>query len=223
MASGQDSGKQDLKLYQYNLPICIDPGETALIVVDMQNDFIHPEGVLGRRGFDVEDLDNFVDRIGSLMKAFKSEGMPVIATRHIIQKNGAGEAVGGGLWVEMRQFLKRDGFREGTWGAQLIDGLELPDYIIDKPRFSAFYQTCLEALLRGLDIRTIVFSGVATNVCVDSTIRDAFFRDFHVVTVQDCVAAYSREANEASLVTLRFLGAVIKLNDLEVLLKERRS
>jgi len=215
--------EQDITLYQYNLPMRVNPKIMGLIVVDMQNDFVHPDGALGKQGFKVDNLELLIGKINNLIKISKSYGIPVIGTRHIIRQNKRGEAEGGGLWVEMRQFLKHEGFREGTWGAELVEGLEPPEFIINKPRFSAFYETDLETLLRGVKVESIIFSGVATNVCVESTIRDAFFRDFRVISVEDCMGAYTREAHEGSLRTLRFLGSVRLLNEVSDLLNERRD
>jgi len=202
------------KVYQYSLPLNFNPPNTVLAVVDMQNDFIHPQGVLARQGLLFDGLEGFVKRVANLMGRCRSKGLPVVATRHIIHQNPQGQAVGGGLWVEMRPFLKTEGFRHGSWGAEIIDSLPRPDYIIDKARFSGFFETNMECLLRGLRTETIIFSGVATNVCVESTIRDAFFRDFRIIIIEDCISAYTQEAHEASLKTLRFLGTVISLDKL---------
>jgi len=200
------------KVYQYSLPLHFNPSNTVLAVVDMQNDFIHPQGVLARQGLLFDDFEGFVKRVATLMGRCRSKGLPVVATRHIIHQNPQGQAVGGGLWVEMRPFLETEGFRQGSWGAEIIDGLPRPDYIIDKTRFSGFFETNMECLLRGLRAETIIFSGVATNVCVESIIRDAFFRDFRIIIIEDCMSAYTQEAHEASLKTLRFLGTVISLD-----------
>jgi len=212
------TSQKTFKVYQYNLPTDFVLNKVALMVIDMQNDFIHPKGILGRQGFCVVDLGTFVKRVADLMNLFKANGLPVIATRHIIRQNSQGHAIGGGLWVEMRPFLKVAGLRHGTWGAELIDGLPVPDYIIGKHRFSAFYETGLESLLRGLNTEVVVFSGVATNICVESSIRDAFCMDFRIISIENCMAAYTIQAHEASLLTLRFLGTVISLNELIQLL-----
>jgi ureidoacrylate peracid hydrolase len=201
-------------VYQYSLPLDFTPSHTVLAVVDMQNDFIHPQGVLGRQGLLVDGFEGFVQRVGKLVVLCRAKGLPIIATRHIIHQNPQGQAVGGGLWVEMRPFLKTEGFRPGSWGAEIVDGLPIPDYIIDKTRFSGFFETNMECLLRGLKTETIIFSGVATNVCVESTIRDAFFRNFRTIIIEDCISAYTQEAHEASLKTLRFFGTVISFNNL---------
>lgn len=218
MVDPENAPKQEFKVYEYNLPVTLEPTKTALLVVDMQNDFIHPRGILSRYGLSVNGLDSFVKRVSNLIELCQTKGLPVIATRHIIRQDRRGKAAGGGLWVEMRPFLKTEGFRSGTWGAEIIEGLPPPDFIVEKTRFSAFYETGMERLLRDLRIEFIIFSGVATNVCVESTIRDAFFRDFRIITVEDCVTAYTQPAHEGSLHTLRFLGAVISLDDFRNLL-----
>ena len=203
---------QEIKIYQYNLPPVIDWTRAVLMVVDMQNDFIHPKGLLAKEGFQVDGLDILSDNVSRLMNGCRQQGIPIIATRHSIEEDASGQAVGGGLWVEMRPFLKTKGFRKGTWGAEIIQGLPTPDFFVDKPRFSAFYQTNLAGLLRGLGCEVIIFSGVATNVCVESTIRDAFFSDFRIVSIDNCMGAYTQQAHEASLITLRFLGDVLSLD-----------
>ncbi len=206
--------RKGFKVYEYSLPFDFSPSRTILAVVDMQNDFVHPKGILGKEGVFVDGFERFVSKVGTLMEACRVKGLPVIATRHIIHQDPGGLAVGGGLWVEMRPFLKTGGFRHGSWGAEIVDGLPKPDYVIDKTRFSAFFETNMECLLRGLKTETIIFSGVATNACVESTIRDAFFRDFRPIIIEDCVAAYTQQAHEASLKNLRFFGTVISLNEL---------
>ena len=205
---------KDFKVYEYSLPFDLPLSRTILAVVDMQNDFIHPQGILGKEGVFVDGFEDLVSKVGTLMGACRMKGLPVIATRHIIQQDSEGLAVGGGLWVELRPFLKTGGFRRGSWGADLVDGLPKPDYVIEKTRFSAFFETNMECLLRGLKTEVIIFSGVATNVCVESTIRDAFFRDFKPIIIEDCVAAYTQQAHEASLRNLRFFGSVISLSEL---------
>jgi len=211
---GDVNPSKAFKVYQYSLPLNFNPQNTVLLVIDMQNDFIHPHGILGKQGLLIDGLEGFVKRVGNLIDLCRSKGLPIIATRHIIHQNQQGQAVGGGLWVEMRPFLKTEGFRQGSWGAEIVDGLPRPDYIIDKTRFSGFFETNMECLLRGLKAETIIFSGVATNVCVESTIRDAFYRDLRIIIIEDCILAYTQEAHEASLKTLRFLGTVISLDNL---------
>lgn len=214
MVKEGNSYQRDIKVLQYNLQIDINPAKTALVVVDMQNDVLHSQGILAKQGFLLDGVEAFVGRVSSLMNMCRAKGIPVIATRHIIRENHQGKAVGGGIWVEMRPHLQAAGYRQGTWGAQIIEGLPIPDFVVEKHRFNAFYGTGLESLLRSLQAEVIIFSGAATNICVESTIRDAFERDFRIIAIEDCLAAFTREAHEASLITLRFLGAVISSKEL---------
>ncbi len=90
------------------------------------------------------------------------------------------------------------------------------DYVIDKTRYSGFHNTALEALLRGLEVDTVMLAGVVTNVCVEATARDAFHRDFGFIVLRDCVAAFTAEAQEASLKTLQIFGRVATSEDIEL-------
>jgi ureidoacrylate peracid hydrolase len=109
-------------------------------------------------------------------------------------------------------------FARGSWGFELIDALRpgLSDLVLDKPRYSAFYETPLEVTLREKDVDTLLLAGTTTNCCVDSTMRDAYYRDFNVIVVSDCVAGFGGEENlhEATLQNARLLfGAVAALKD----------
>lgn len=100
----------------------------------------------------------------------------------------------------------------GTWGAQIVDSLTPgpDDHIISKRRYSAFYQTDLELCLRCWGIDTLIFTGVATEICVETTVRDAFIRDFDILVAGDAVASWDKEASRATLRTVEeSFGAVL--------------
>jgi ureidoacrylate peracid hydrolase len=114
----------------------------------------------------------------------------------------------------------------GTWDAEIVDELKPKsgDYVIDKSRYSAFYNTNLEILLRGLGADTLLLTGVTTNMCVESTLRDAFFRDYRVVLIEDCTAAVDSPMKEATIRTVRYgFGSVASSRDVvEVLSSEAK-
>lgn len=206
-----------MEVYKYNLPFHLTPERTALLVIDMQNDFCHPEGIFALNGFVLKTAPEIIQPLRRVIEICKKAKIPTIYTRHIIRCDSNENAVDGGIWVEMRPFLKREGLRPNTWGSSEIEEIArlTSDYIIEKPRFSAFYQTNLEVLLRGLRVESLIFTGIVTNICVESSLRDAFFRDFKVVAIRDCMTAYKPEVHEASLRNMAFFGTVITFNELE--------
>lgn len=109
----------------------------------------------------------------------------------------------------LRPFLVKEGFRNGTWGHQLIDELPRPNYEVRKWGYSAMYQTELEKVLVSLGAKALAFTGVATNGVVEGTARDAGVRNYEVITLSDCVAGYNQQLHEASLLNLANIGAVI--------------
>jgi ureidoacrylate peracid hydrolase len=179
----------------------------AVLVVDMSNDFGHPEGVYGRHGVTCEAFPAAVLAMSVVLRAAAAAGLPTIAATQIVLSAPDGSAVGGGGLVESRPWLAQEGLRSGTWGVRLVDELPATDYVVEKPRASAFIASHLEILLRGLDIKTLVVGGCYTNQCIDSTVRDAWARDLHVVVVSDGVAAFDRRLHDATLESLLPLTA----------------
>jgi len=158
----------------------------AVIVVDMLNDFCHPEGSM----FLPAGLE-IVDNIRLLVDGAHAKGVPVIYMNDCHRKDKP-EA----------EFAKRAPHCiEGSWGARVIDELAPAgqDYCLPKRRYSSFYQTDLNLVLRENGVRTCIICGVVTNICVRSTVHDAFFRGYQVVVPTDCVRATSDREQESSL------------------------
>jgi ureidoacrylate peracid hydrolase len=174
----------------------------ALVLVDLQNDYCAPGGVFERAGMRVDGLDKLVASTNRLVAAARAGGHIVIWVRMVWDEDG-----GPGLLAERSPFLAREGLRRGTWGAEPLDGLDVApdDAIVEKRRFSAFFDTGLEELLLREGVDTIVTGGVRTDFCVESTVRDAFFRDIEVLVVADAVAGYVPDLHEHSL---REMGTV---------------
>lgn len=182
---------------------------SALIIVDVQNDFCHPDGIFGKRGMDLSIADGILEPIRTLIDAAHDTGRPVIFIRNVEDENTDNEA-----WC-----LRPDGAedcpnegvtRRGTWGAELYHFIpEDRDIVIEKHRFNAFYQTRLETVLRSLGVETLIFTGLATNVCVNTTATQAVISGFHVVIAEDGCSCWSRTAQEAFIENLRrFVGKV---------------
>lgn len=177
------------------------PG-TAAVIIDVQNDYCHPEGVFARAGLAVDDLDGLVERINALVGAARAAGRPVIWVR--MQWTDRADV---GLLAERSPFLREEGLRVGTWGAEPVDGLDVrgEDLVVTKARFSSFHDTDLDRVLAAAGVDTLVVAGVRTDFCVESTVRDAFFRDLRVVIARDAVAGFFVDLHEASL---RVMGTV---------------
>ncbi|RIV40028.1 cysteine hydrolase family protein [Micromonospora radicis] len=173
-----------------------EPSTSALVVVDVQNDFCHPDGVFARAGFALTGLAELIVNVNTLVRAARDGGRPVVWIR---MEWSDDESVG--VLAERSRFLRREGLRAGTWGSELVDGLDVSaeDLVVTKQRFSAFYRTDLESRLRGRGVTTLVTAGVRTDFCVESTVRDAFFRDFRVVVAQDATASYVDDLHANSL------------------------
>lgn len=158
------------------------PGRTALIVIDPQNDFLHPEGWYALRGVDIEHMRRSIEPTRQLVSACREHDVPIIWTRH-----GFRDAQDGGVLVSLRPFLRDGGLRVGTWGYEILSelGPSEGDRFVEKNRLSAFFQTNLELQLRALGAETLLFAGVLTNQCVAATSKDAMFRDFKPIVVEE--------------------------------------
>jgi len=194
----------------------VHPGHTALIVVDMQNDFCAEGGHAHKeRGYDVRACKGIAANIGRLAAAARRAGMPVIWIRAIYDFK----------YLEDAHIAKRgkEGCcMEGTWGADFFELAPAPgEAVIDKHCFSAFKGTELDRELRGRGIKTLVMTGVATNVCVDSTLREGFFLGYNIVVAEDCVGSNNRVGHEGTLATVRAnIGTVTRSETLIDLILE---
>jgi ureidoacrylate peracid hydrolase len=190
------------------------PEQTALLVVDMQNGFCHSRGSFARLGLDVSMCHAAIAGCRRLVDAAHAAGVPVIYTRYVYR---ADYADGGVLVREIMPALGSSGsLAAGTWDADLVD--ELPatavDFVIDKNRYSAFYGTGLEPVLTSLGVRNLVICGVTTNMCVETTARDASQRDYRVFVVSDATGELDKARHDMALATLGFgFGAVVETGD----------
>ncbi|MCU4564696.1 pyrimidine utilization protein B [Acinetobacter sp. WU_MDCI_Abxc222] len=199
--------------------------QTALVVIDMQNAYTSLGGYLDLAGFDVSKTKPVVENIKKAIDAAHSAGIQVIYFQNGWDKNYV-EAGGLGspnfhksnALKTMRKQPELQGqlLSKGGWDFALIDELEpLPqDIIIEKPRYSGFFNTALDSILRARGIRNLVFVGIATNVCVESTLRDGFFLEYFGVALKDaCYQAGPQEAHDAALYNIKtFFGWVSDTN-----------
>jgi ureidoacrylate peracid hydrolase len=186
----------------------------AFVVVDLQNDYCHPDGVYPRNELTCFSMGGVISATVSAVRRARECNIPVIYLRMLWRTDAHGYPIDAGLIVEhSRPFLRNEGLRRGTWGAELIRELPPADYEVEKTRYSGFYNTTLEPLLRGIGVETILLAGVITNMCVEATARDAFHRDLRVVVLRDCVSGFSRELHDASLKTMSIFARVDMSDD----------
>lgn len=179
----------------------VAPGHTALLIVDVQNDFCAPDGAFGRLGRDLEAIDAMMPGLQSLIAAARQGGVAVIFLR--FAQTAATESE---VYREQRD-RGRAGFRyclEGTSGVDFYHVAPEPgEAVVTKHRYSGFVGTDLDLILRSTGIRTLVMTGVATNGCVDATGRDGFMHDYYIVFTADGTATYWPEQHDATLRTVR--------------------
>lgn len=183
----------------------VRPEHAALLVIDMQNDFCAEGGYLNKeRKYDVAFASGVANNIASVVAAARRTKMPVVWIRsHYDFKYLAAPHVA--------KRVQEGCCLEGTWGADFYRLSPQDDeLIVDKHHFSAFKGTPLDDLLRSRGIRTLVMTGVATNVCVDSTLRDGFFHGYYIVLLEDCVGSNSKAGHDGTLATVRNnIGTVV--------------
>lgn len=160
----------------------LTPGRTALIVIDMQNDFLSPDGWYAKAGVDIAHMRAAIEPTQALVAAARAQSVPVIWTQH-----GFRDGTDAGVFAGLRPFLKDGGLRKGTWGYEIAAEMDVrpEDWIIEKSRLSGFFATNLDIVLRGLDADATLICGVLTNQCVKATAVDANFRDYKPIVVAE--------------------------------------
>lgn len=180
----------------------IDPLRTALLIVDLQNDFLHPQGAYARGGQTSAAIAALPAKVKPLADAMRQAGGLVISTQFTLQPGRGGEPIVSPHLRQLRPFLGRGDFAPGSWGHALVDELQPADVVIEKVAYSAFYMTRLEWVLRKLGIDRLLVCGIVTNGGVASTVRDAHVRDIEATVLGDGCAAFSQEVHETALAAL---------------------
>ena len=187
------------------LPERIDPAHTAMLVVDVQNDFCAPGGYIDAvMDRDVSGSVPVAEAIAGLLNEARRAGVPVIWVKAVCDP----EYLSAPMLTKVREMQLEHAVccAGGSWGADwFMVRPEDDEPEIVKHRYSAFVGTPLEAMLKRDGIRTLVITGVATNICIDSTLRDAFLRDYYVVVPTECVGSANRALHEATLQNVGFL------------------
>src|SRR3954463_12844922 len=191
---------------------------TALILGDLQNDFIHPDGAYDNAGQSAPDIAALPARLVPLVKLARERGILTVATLFTFVPGRGGEPIISAHLKQLRPFLKKGDFAPGSWGQQLVDELAPADLNVEKIAFSAFYMSRLEWVLRKSGIEHLYFTGIVTNGGVASTVRDAHVREFHCTVLEDGCAAFSDEVHRAAIDGLRPVAEILTIADMLKLL-----
>lgn len=179
-----------------------DPARTALLTIDLQNDFLHAKGAYGRAGQTAASITALPERILPLKMALKARGGTHVSAQFTLVPGPGNEPLIAPHLKKLRPFLTRGDFAPGSFGHNLVDELAPADYAIEKVAYSALYQTRLEYVMRAVGIEALIVGGIVTNGGVASTLRDAHLRNIETIMLTDGCAAFSQEVHEATLISL---------------------
>ena len=189
----------------------VDPRHTALVLVDMQRDFVAPDGLFGTLGIDLSMYDETLPRLAGLLAAARHHGVAVIHVQNTALAEGRSDSPAQVRFnLRMHAAARRGGppltyTVPGTPGHEFVRELapERSEPVVRKYRSSGFWGTNLDLVLRSNGIKTVVVTGCTTEGCVESTARDAMFCDYYVVVAADCVGSDDREQHDASMLLMR--------------------
>lgn len=197
----------------------VEPRHAALLVIDVQNDFCAEGGMMHREGRDLGEVQKMARALPRLLDAARDAGVLVVFVRNVYSTEENHYL--SDVWLEQAARRRAGSYTvwpvcgPESWEGDFYTVRPLPEEpVITKHRFSAFHNTDLETVLRAHSIRSVVLAGVATNVCVETTAREAFVRDYYVVFLDDGTATYDRASHEATLNSIeRFFGQVATIDD----------
>jgi ureidoacrylate peracid hydrolase len=197
------------------LSLKVRPEHCALLLVDVQNDFCAEGGAMHREGNDLSFVQDMVPRLERFLEGARGAGVRCVWIKNVY--NTGPNFYLSEVWLE-QAMRKRNGLyvqhpvcEAGEWNGDFYKVRpQANEAIVIKHRFGAFESTDLDLVLRSQGIRTVVMTGIATNVCVETTARQAFMRDYYVVFTSDCTATYSQRAHDATLANIdHFFGEVV--------------
>lgn len=183
-------------------PATWDLTKTGLLTIDLQNDFIHPDGAYGRAGQGAASIAALPDRIAPLVRALRARGGTYISAQFTLVPGPQGAPLIAPHLKQLRPFLTSGDFAPGSFGHTLVDALHPADYVVEKVAYSAFYQTRLEYIMRALGLEHLILGGIVTNGGVASTLRDAHLRDIATCMLTDGCAAFRDDVHDATILSL---------------------
>jgi ureidoacrylate peracid hydrolase len=194
--SAPDTRAKSVMLSARPEPLRLKPCETAVIVVDMQNAYASPGGYIDIAGFDVSGAPSAIAKTKTALEAARAAGLTIIFFQNGWDKDYVEAGTSGSpnfhksnalKTMRARPELKGTLLAKGTWDYAIVDALtpQPGDIVIPKTRYSGFFNTNIDSVLRSRRIRNLVFTGIATNVCVESSLRDAFHLEYFAVVLED--------------------------------------
>ena len=183
-------------------PTMWDLSRTALLTIDLQNDFLHPDGAYGRAGQGAASIAALPSRIAPLVAALRRRGGTYLSAQFTLVPGRDDEPLISPHLKALRPFLDKGDFAPGAFGHRLVDELSPADFVIEKVAYSAFYQTRLEYVMRATGIDRLIVGGIVTNGGVASTLRDAHLRDIDTVMLSDGCAAFDDAVHTATVTSL---------------------
>lgn len=186
------------------IPEMVQPEHTALVVVDVQNDFYHPDGLYAQHGKPMQSTYDTLPGIVELVQLAQQQKILTVFLQQITLPNGRSDSP---AWMRLKC---RDGKNpqytlQGSWGAGLAEGLNPTDndVVVQKFRSDAFVKTQLDAILDSQGIKTVVVVGTSTEGCVESTIRGASYHDYYVVAVEDLICSTHPHLHDGSMAFIK--------------------
>lgn len=191
----------------------LELSKTGLLIVDLQNDFLHPDGAYARGGQASPMIAALPEKVLPVANALRKAGGWVVSTQFTLVPGKGGEPFISPHLKKMRPFLAKGDFAPGSWGNTLVDELQPADLAVEKVAYSAFFMTRMEWVLRKAGIETLFICGIVTNGGVASTVRDAHVRDFKTFVLSDGCAAFSNEVHERALGDLSTVSTLVSCTE----------
>ena len=196
------------------MTVPLDLARTALLIIDLQNDFLHADGAYGRAGQSADAIAVLPGRIAPLPEAIRAGGGWVVSAQFTLVPGKGGEPFISPHLKALRPFLGNGDFAPGSWGNSMVDELPPADIVVEKVAYSAFYMSRLEFVLRKAGIETLISGSIVTNGGVASTVRDAHVRDFSTIVLNDGCAAFTETAHQAAMASLATITATATCADM---------
>lgn len=182
---------------------------TALMLVDLQNDFLHPDGAYGRAGQTSSAIAALPGRLKPLADAMRAAGGWIVSTHFTLVPGKGGEPFIADHLKQLRPFLAKGDFTPGGWGHAMVDDLQPADLSVEKVAYSAFYQSRLEFALNRAGVDTLIFAGIVTQGGVASTLRDAHVRDLNTIVLSDGCASFRQDVHDNAIADLGTISTVM--------------
>lgn len=195
------------------------PARTGLLIVDLQNDFLHPDGAYARGGQTSEAIAALPARVLPVANTLREKGGWIVSTQFTLVPGKEGEPFIAPHLKSIRPFLGKGDFAPGGWGHALVDELQPADITVEKVAYSAFYQTRMEFSLRKAGIDTLIVCGIVTNGGVASTVRAAHVRDFKTLVLSDGCAAFTQATHDSAIADLSTVGKVLTCADAQAVIE----